>query len=149
MTVRHPLGGLGVVLATVTLGLAAGPVGAAVGLVTAGGWAVVPATYAFAAGQVLVAAALPAAPSTPAMIAVEAGLFAVLAGPLVTVERPVRTLGTFVVVAIGLAAVPVAFTTAGKPLWQAAVTLAVLAAALAYVSHRYERVALGLVEEVA
>lgn len=142
---RHPIGGLGVALATVALWSAAGLPGLVAGLLTLLAWALAPATLAFAVGQVLAVPLLGDAGLAP-LVAVEVGLLAVLAGPLTTPDRPARTLAAFVAGTAALWAAAWLVLRAGEPLWAAAATLAIVAATAAYGVHRYERVRLGLVE---
>lgn len=148
MTRRHPVGGLAALVATVALGVATGPVGAAAGLATLGLWWLVTAPYAVAAGQVLAVAVLPVDVGLPVLAAIEASLLAILLGPLLTTDAPVGSATAFVVCAAGLAVIPMTLLSTGRPLWTAAAALAVVAAVAAYALHRYERVRLGLVEEV-
>lgn len=145
-TAGRLLGGLGVLVATGALGLLAGPWGLLAGLATAVAWYALPAPSAFAAGAVL---ALPATADAPlaAVVAVQVGLLAVLAGSLLDVDEPLGALFAFALATLALAAVGWGVLRAGRPLWLATLALALVAATAAYGLHRYERVRLGLIEE--
>lgn len=139
---RSWLGGLGLVIATVGLVLPTGTVGAATGLGLILAWFAVSIEVAFALGQL---ALVWLGPDTgPAFALAHLGLIAVLAGALLRTERPMRTAAGFALAAAGL--VGLAWlthrTTASVPL---AAGLLVGAAGLAlYITHRYQRVRLGL-----
>lgn len=141
------LGGLGVVAATVGLVLAGGVWGVLAGFAVALAWYVLPATYAFAVGQILVVAVLSAEVPLVATVIGEAGLLAVLAGSLTTTDEPARTVAALAVATLALGAVGWGVLRSGRPLWIVAVAIAVVATTTAYGLHRYERVRLGLVED--
>lgn len=145
MTSRHPIGGLGVAVATVALWAAAGLPGLAAGLLTLLSWALGPATLAFAVGQVL-AVPLLGTPGVASLAAVQVGLLAILAGPLTATDRPHSTLAAFAAVTAVLWGTAWLVRRSGEPPWIGAVALAVAAVTLAYGVHRYERVRLGLVD---
>ena len=158
---RHWLGGLGVVLATVALGVGAGLPGAVAGLGAVLAWYLLAPTYAFAVGQLLAVAAtgldasamagggvaVTAGDGVPlvAVAAVEVGLLALLVGPLLGTGTPGRAVGAFVATGVAALAVAWALLGAGQPLALAALAVALLVATAAYGVHRYERVAFGLV----
>lgn len=142
---RHWFGGLGVALATLGLGLAAGVPGLAAGAGAAIAWFLLPAPSAFAAGQLLAVAALSADDPPLAVAIAELGLLSVLAGPLAETDAPRGTLAAFAVAALAAGAVGWGLLRTDRPLWLAALAVAVVAATAAYGIHRYERVSLGLV----
>ena len=144
-TRERAVGALGVVVAAVALGVAAGPAGAAAGALVALSWYRLEAVYAFALGQVAAAAVLGDGATALAVAGAEAGLLVLLVAPLAAADA--RSVVAFAAATAGLLAVLRLARSAWEPLWAAAVALGLVAAAVAYGIHRYERVQLGLVRE--
>lgn len=87
--------------------------------------------------------------TTPGRPSIAVGLLAVaLGGSLVRTEAPLRAVGWFLAsfVAMSAVALGVLFTT--ERLWLGAIGLAAVGGTVSYGLHRYERLELGLVEEV-
>lgn len=138
---RTPLTGFELLATTALLGVTAGPPGVAVGAGLCVAWFLLPVVHVVALGQFAVVALYAA--STPLLVLalVEAGLGSVLLASLLP-DAPLRAGVAFLATALLLAGV-VLFAPS-VPFGASA--LLVLAATGAYGLHRYERVAMGLVE---
>lgn len=143
----HWIGGIGVAIATIALGLTAGPVGLAAGLGAALAWYALPGWYAFTVGLVVATPLIVSAPSLWTRAVVLLGLLAVLAGPLTRVEDETRTLTAFAFTTAVVAIVGWGVLWTDQPLWLAALVVAAISVLIAYGLHRYELLMLGLVEE--
>ncbi|MFC7079071.1 hypothetical protein [Halorussus caseinilyticus] len=148
-------GALAVSIGTMNGGVAAGG-GVAGGLASGGlaaplasgalvlAWALAGPVYAFALGQILFAALAPS-PTAAAVGTAQAGLFALLAVP-VGRNATLRTVGAFLVASAGLVGVGAGVRDVTGDLWPAALAVALAVALVSYALHRYELVALDLVE---
>ena len=145
---RTRLGAVGVVVAGIGLVALAGLPGVVAAVLLAVAWILLPATYAFAVGQI----ALVALASDGALVgfaAVEVGLLGVLLAPATRLADPVPPVALAVAWVLAGVALAWASTGAGAPLdpWLAGLALVTLTALAAYVVHRYQLVALGLVAD--
>ena len=141
------LGGLGVIVATLGLALAAGTWGIVAGLAIALTWALGPSMYAFAIGQLFAVAVLSGEARLVAIAVAEGGLLAMLAAPLTKTAESTRTVATYAIATLALGGIGWGVLRTGRPAWAAAVAITVVAALAAYSVHRYELVRLGLVTD--
>jgi hypothetical protein len=140
------LGGIGALLVAVLCPIATGLLGVLAGIVFILVWYTVPTLYSVAFGQ-LVVAVLADNIAAEYLILLEIGLLAVLVGPLLRFDRPRWrvTVTSAIAVLFGVGIL--------KSLqWsnRVLVAIAVIVFVFAFISyglHRYERAALGLVEE--
>ncbi|WP_458210530.1 hypothetical protein [Haladaptatus sp. NG-SE-30] len=143
------LDGAGALLVAIVYTVANGLPGLIAGGMLVLMWYLLPTLYTFAFGQLLVAALFADGVALRYLIPLELGLISVLVGPVLTLDHPYRrvvmTSGIASVFGIGI----VAIYQLDQAYWQAIGILAVVFALGAYGLHRYERVALGLVEENA
>ncbi len=143
---RTWLGGGAVVLALVGFALTAGPLGVVTGVVVGAAWYLLPLPHAVALGHVaLIAVASPDTAIGPLLVT-EAGLLAILFSPLPREDDPLRG-GLVLLLALAvLVGLVVLMRAWGASLPLVALALVAVAATLAYAIHRYELVALGLLE---
>lgn len=138
------IGGAGTLLTLGALGALAGPRGIAGGLVVAVAWYLAAGVSAFALGHLLLL--LESAPAVEWLVAVEAGLLAILAAPLLGTNEPARSAAAFLAAFLGLLGVVGLATAATDALWLAALALAGVTVVASYGLHRYGLVRMGLVE---
>ncbi|WP_458190820.1 hypothetical protein [Haladaptatus sp. NG-WS-4] len=143
------LDGAGALLVAIVYTVATGLPGLIAGGMLILMWYLLPTLYTFAFGQLLVAALFADGVALRYLIPLEPGLISVLVGPLLTLERPYwrlrMTVGVAILLGIGIVYI---YQWLGE-YWQAIGILTVVFALAAYGMHRYERVALGLVEDSA
>lgn len=147
---RAPLGGIAAVAVCALLWVMSGPVGLVGGGVLLAAWAVLPATYAFAVGQVAFVAAtrpdgLLDAGILPLAL-VELGLAGVLVGPALH-DRDRSIAAWTLLGAAALGGLALASYALWDRVWIAAAVLVGVAALVAYGLHRYELVVLGKVPD--
>lgn len=144
---RRPLGFLGAIAGAAAFATQVPPVGAVVGVAFVLAWVGTPAPYAVAFGTVALAAFTPSSAFVVGLAGV--GALGVLGDALRTGDRAtdLRALAAFVLAAVVLLAVVGVAGTATDATWLLALALVAAGATLAYGTHRYERVAMGLVTE--
>jgi len=142
-------GGIGVIAVIVLLWMVSGQIGLVGGAVLAVAWAVLPATYAFAIGQVAFVAVTRQAglldTGLLALALVEVGLLGVLVGPSLRSTRGRRTAAATLLGTAVLGGVALASYALWDRVWIAAAVLVGVGALGAYGLHRYELVVLGKV----
>ena len=148
MTERTPMlvGGLGVLILVAGTTIAAGVQGLLAGVLFAMLWYLLPATYAVAFGQIIVAALLGSLAAPLLVVVCEIGLLVVLVSPTVALDqvwfRALATAGCAVVFAGGVWVL----VRWQETLWLPAVVLMVSIGVGIYGVHRYDRVLRGVVE---
>ncbi|MFH5801209.1 hypothetical protein [Haladaptatus sp. CMAA 1911] len=140
------LGGIGALFIGILCAVATGPPGILAGVIFLLVWYTVPTLYSVAFGQ-LVVAVFADSITAEYLILLEVGLLAVLVGPLLTVDRPRWrvTVTSAMAVLFGVGALK--SLQWSNQLWVAIAVVVFVFAIVSYGLHRYERVALGLVEE--
>ena len=149
--VRALPGAIATVGVTVLLWMLSGPIGLVGGGVLFVSWAVLPATYAFAVGQIVfVALTRPASVTEVGLLPLallELGLAGVLVGPELGSAVARRTAGRTLLGGALLSGVALASYALWGRVWIAATVLVGIGALGAYGLHRYELVVLGKVPE--
>ena len=140
------LDGAGALLVAILGTVATGLPGFISGIVLLVLWYTVPTLYVVAFGQLAVAA-LGDGIATGYLILSELGLLAMLVGPSLALDRPRWRVLVTSVVALALGGCTLAIVRWSDRLWQPLVFLVVVFAIGSYGLHRYERIALGLVED--
>lgn len=150
-SVRTLPGGIAAVMVTALLWTVSGTVGLAGGGILLAAWAVLPATYAFAVGQVVFVAV-----TRPdglldigllSLLLVELGLIAVLVGPTLRSTGGWR-MAVWILLGGGvLSGVALVSYALWDRVWIAATVLASIVVLAAYGFHRYELVVLGKVPD--
>ncbi|MEF8843572.1 MAG: hypothetical protein V5A62_18425 [Haloarculaceae archaeon] len=151
--VRSLPGGIAAVAVTALLWMLSGGLGLVGGGVLLAAWAVLPATYAFAIGQVAFVTAtrsgtLPDAGLDVGLLVpvlVEIGLVGVLVGPVVRSTGGRRTAGWTLLGTAVLGGIALGSYALWDRVWVAAAVLVGLVGLVAYGLHRYELVVLGKV----
>lgn len=142
-------GGIAVIAVIVLLWMVSGQIGFVGGAVLAVAWAVLPATYAFAVGQVAFVAVTRQTGLLDAgllpLALVEVGLLGVLVGPSLRSARGRRTAASTLLGAAVLGGIVLASYALWDRVWVAAAVLVGVGALGAYGLHRYELVVLGKV----
>lgn len=144
-------GGLGILVAGIGLTFLGGMPGLVAACLTAAGWWILPAQYAFTIGHFALAALLPEMgnPEIGVVAIVEAGLILLLADALDATERQ----GQLVAGAVGGISVTVVVVWASAQwvpaLWLRGFGLLAVGALVGYWMHRYERTALGVLDDTA
>lgn len=140
-----PVGAIGILITLLAMATT-GPLGLGLGVALGLLWLASPPIVVFFLGHLLVLALWSAGQLT-AQWPVHAGLVLVLAGPLTTVRpAPGRTLVAFTLSTLGvLAIVGITLSVTGSII-EAGLILVVTTAVIAYALHRYERLALDLID---
>ncbi len=136
---------LGTLVATLAVGVAVGPLGVlmAAGLVSA--LYFISTTAAFALGQVVLVALVPASGAFAILVLAEIGLLGVLFSTAVDHHDPARLLVVSLLAGLVIGSIGWLGFQASQTVWIVAGALALATAFFAYGIHRYERVMLGLV----
>lgn len=134
-----------VALCPAALGILGGPLGAAVGAVAAVGWLAGP-VFGFGVAQVGLVLVVQSPVDPLRLAALQAAVALLLLAGLRGVAGATRVAVTFVVVAVVLAGGTLAAIGAAVAPGAVAATLAGVVGLTAYLLHRYELVALGLVD---
>lgn len=137
---------LGTLVATLAVGVAAGPLGVLMVAGVASAYYVVSTTAAFALGQVVLAALVPFDGAVAVLVLAEIGLLGVLFSTTVDHNDPARLLVASLLASLAIGAIGWLGLRTSQAVWIAAGALALATAFFAYGIHRYERVTLGLVE---
>ena len=140
------LDGVGALLGAILYTLAAGLPGLIAGIALIVLWYTVPTLYTVAFGQLVVAALFPRL-STVNLVLLEFALLAVLVGPSLVLDNSRWRVVVTSVVAVVLGGCTLVVARWSARFWPPLVFLVVVFAASSYGLHRYERVALGLVED--
>jgi hypothetical protein len=140
------LDGIGALLVAILCTVAIGLPGFLAGIVFLLLWYTTPPLYTVAFGQ-LVVGALSDGIAVNYLALMEIGLLAVLVGPSLTLDRPRWRVIITSGVAIGFGATALAIVRWSDRLWLAVGFVLLVFASVSYGLHRYEHVALGLVEE--
>jgi len=140
------LGGIGALLVAILCTVATGLPGFLAGIVFFLLWYIVPTLYTVAFGQ-LVVAALADGIAVEYLFALELGLLAVLVGPSLTFDRPHWRVAVTSGIAALFGAGALASLRWGNRLWLPVAIVVIVFATVSYGLHRYERAALGLVED--
>ena len=138
--------GFGTLVATLAALVAVGPLAALVAVAVGGALFFASTTAAFALGQVVLVALVPADGALAVLAIAELGLLVVLCSPAVDHHDPGRLLVASLLAGLAVGAIGWLTLRASRGIWPAAGALVVATAFLAYGIHRYERVTLGLVE---
>lgn len=141
-----PLGVGVAVVCPIALAVAAGLVGGIVGTVGLGIWLVSP-VYAFAIAQLGLLLVVPDSISIGELVILESGLGTLLFAGMLDEFESRRSIGVFLLGAVGLGGTAVAAGPSAIALWQSVLAVLGVFAFLSYGLHRYELVELGLVEE--
>ena len=144
-TATHVCFILSALLAITALGNATGPIGVVLAPAIAVAWYFHSPIMAFAIGQVVFVALFPEEGTLNVLALGEVGLGGVLLSPILDHSEPIRAVVTLLCVSGVLGAITGAGVVSGG-LWLGALGLITSVVIAAYVIHRYERVALGLVE---
>lgn len=141
------LDGIGALVVALVVTIVAGLPGVVTGAILLTLWYTMPTVYGVAFGHLIVAALFTDGVSLQYLLPAEAGLCALLVGPALNLDHPWwRVLVTSGgAISVGMATL-VVYRWRGA-YWQAIAVLAIGCAIAAYGMHRYERVALGYVEE--
>lgn len=140
------LDGIGALLVAIVCTIATGLPGFVAGTVFFVLWYTQPTLYTVAFGQ-LVVAALSDGIAVGYLVLAEVGLLAVLVGTSLALDRPRWRVIVTGGVAIGFGASALAIVRWSNRLWLAIGFVLIVFAIVSYGLHRYERVALGLVED--
>jgi FtsH-binding integral membrane protein len=122
-----------------------GPVGAAIGVLALLAWVVAP-VYGFAVGQLGLVVVVPEPALGPRLAAAEGAVAVLLVAGLIRRRSP-WSVPAFFVAALGLTGAVVAGIVFGVETWHLAAVLLGVTALASYLLHRYELVALGLVND--
>ena len=148
---RAFLGGIAAVAVTLGFWVVSGTLGLVGGGVLLVAWAVLPATYAFAIGQIaFIAVTRPETLSETGLlipVLVEVGLVGVLVGPAIQSPRGRQTAGWTLLGTAVLGGIALGSYAFWDQLWIAATVLVGLSALVTYGFHRYELVVLGKVPD--
>lgn len=137
---------LGLAVAATSLGYFGGRVGWLAAAAVVGVWVVLPVEYVFTAGQVALVVVAPDRVGLELLLAVEAGLYLLIADSVRKVATSSASNAVWLLAAVGLSAGVWVTVTGGADLWQVALALWVGVAVAAYGLHRHELVSLGLTE---
>jgi hypothetical protein len=137
---------LGMLVTTLAIGVAAGPLAILMIIAVGGSLLFASTTAAFALGQVVLVALVPPGGTLAVLALAEIGLFGVVCSPASDHHDPGRLLVASLLAGLAIGAIGWLTLRSSQGVWIAAGAIVVVTAFLAYGIHRYERVTLGLVE---
>lgn len=150
-SIRALPGGIAIIAISALLWLVGGNIGLAGGVVLLGAWALLPAVYAFAIGQVVLLTVTQPVTSTESnfllLSLLELGLVGVLVGPSLRSTRGRHTVVWILLGTAALSGVTLASYALWGRIWLATAVLVSVGSLGSYVIHRYELVVLGKVPD--